>query len=97
MAEKRTYRGWKVYQGRWPEPAWQATHDDYDASYEGEEDGWVDNGLKASGDTLDELKAEIDEIMCEHPHFRHCDDCDFTTAQSDVTICPDAACRGSVG
>tara|TARA_Y100001951_G_scaffold105173_2_gene120414 strand:+ start:2904 stop:3137 length:234 start_codon:yes stop_codon:yes gene_type:complete len=65
MAEERTYRGWKVYQGRWPEPAWQAHHDDYDASYEGPEDGWIDNGLKASGDTLDELKAEIDCLQDE--------------------------------
>ncbi|MDE2107397.1 MAG: hypothetical protein KGL39_59930 [Patescibacteria group bacterium] len=67
--EAAEYRGWEVHQGRWPEPAWVATHPDYDASWEGEEDGWVDNGMKADAPTLDALHEEIDAIMDEHPHF----------------------------
>jgi hypothetical protein len=57
-----TYRGWPIEHGRWPEPAFIATHADYDASYEGPENGWVSNGLFASGATLDAIKAEIDDI-----------------------------------
>lgn len=64
-----TYRGWTVTQGRWPEPAWSATSPDYDASYEGPEDGWADNGEKASGDTYDELIAEIDEWFEDNGQF----------------------------
>lgn len=57
-----TYRGWPIEHGRWPEPAFTATHPDYDASYEGEEDGWVSNGLHVTGDTMDAIRAEIDEM-----------------------------------
>lgn len=55
-----TYRGWTIHQGRWPEPAWMAIGPNYDASYEGEEDGFVDNGEKADAPTRDALIAEID-------------------------------------
>lgn len=65
----KAYRGWSVSQGRWPEPNWLASHPDYDASYEGPEDGWVGNGLSASADTYEALCGEIDAIMEEHPHF----------------------------
>lgn len=54
------YRGWTINQGRWPEPAWMATSPNYDASYEGEEDGFVDNGEKADAPTREALLAEID-------------------------------------
>lgn len=55
------YRGWSITQGRWPEPLWMATGPTYDASYEGEEDGWVDNGEKADAETFAALTAQIDE------------------------------------
>ena len=55
-----TYRGWTISQGRWPEPAWSATGPNYDASYEGEEDGWVSNGEAANAPTRVALVAEID-------------------------------------
>lgn len=42
-----------------------AYHDNYDASYEGEEDGWVDNGMKVSARTYDELIEEIKEFESE--------------------------------
>lgn len=54
------YRGWDISRGRWPEPEWMATGPNYDASYEGPEDGWVDNGEKADAPTRAELIAEID-------------------------------------
>ena len=66
----QTYRGWNIHRGRWPEPDWLAVHPDYDASYEGPEDGWVGNGLHADADSYKELCDEIDAIMAEHPHFR---------------------------
>ena len=59
-----TYRGFRISHGRWPEPSWIAVHPDYDASWEGEEDGWVDNGLSASAATYEALCAEID-ALCE--------------------------------
>jgi hypothetical protein len=36
-----------------------AVHDNYDASWEGEEDGWVDNGLQTSARTIEDLELEI--------------------------------------
>lgn len=55
------YRGWTIHAPAWwPEIEWTATSPNYDASYEGPEDGWVDNGEKASGRTREELIAEID-------------------------------------
>jgi hypothetical protein len=45
---------------------WSATHRNYDASYEGTEDGWQDNGLKAEGRTLEELCEDIDNVVFEH-------------------------------
>lgn len=45
---------------------WTATHENYDASWEGEEDGWVDNGLKVEARTLEELSEEIEAKEEEH-------------------------------
>ena len=58
--ERDTYRGWEIYRGRWPEPDWYAIGPNYDASWEGEEDGWVDNGQKADAPTREALIEEID-------------------------------------
>ncbi len=52
-----TYRGWHI---SWEYGYYTAYHDNYDASWEGDEDGWVDNGLKLSERTLDSLITEID-------------------------------------
>jgi hypothetical protein len=41
---------------------WEATHDDYGASWEGEEDGWISNGLHTSADTIPNLLEEIAEL-----------------------------------
>ena len=60
--------GWHITEpsGLYP---WTAQHDDFDASYEGEEDGWVGNGLGCTANTREELLAEIEWIEAEHPHF----------------------------
>lgn len=41
---------------------WSFTHEDYDASYEGPEDGWVSNGLGGRGASVEDCKAQIAEI-----------------------------------
>jgi hypothetical protein len=62
MMDGKTYRGWRITfeYGRY-----QAVHPDYDASWEGEEDGWRGNGLCCEARTLEELHEEIDEIQDE--------------------------------
>lgn len=58
------YRGWNISASYPPIPCrdfdWSATHPDYDASYEGEEDGWVSCGGQVNAATYEELLAEID-------------------------------------
>lgn len=69
MSKPETYRGWNICYDPKPIPDrqfdWSATHPDYDASWEGEEDGYVDNGLKAFGATYEELCADIDPLQDE--------------------------------
>lgn len=65
-----TYRGWRVSYDPLPIPYrgadWQATHPDFDASYEGSEDGWIyDARMYVTAGSLDELKAEIDVAEAE--------------------------------
>lgn len=59
-----TYRGWTISYDPPPIPIrdfdWRATGPNYDASYEGPEDGWVDNGEKAEAPTRAKLIEEID-------------------------------------
>lgn len=58
------YKGWSISADYPPIPYrgadWSATHPDYDASYEGEEDGWVSSGGHVTAATYAELLAEID-------------------------------------
>jgi hypothetical protein len=67
--KRDTYRGWSIDYDPKPIPIrdfdWMATHPDYDASWEGEEDGWVDNGLKVSAATREALCEEIDAAQDE--------------------------------
>ena len=62
-------KGWRIDSDFWPLPAFTATHEDYEADWKGEEDGWVGNGLIATGNTREELLEEIAAIEAEHPHF----------------------------
>jgi len=50
----------------WDYGQYWAVHDNYDASYEGPEDGWVDNGLRLSSPTIDGLRAELEEYYLEN-------------------------------
>jgi hypothetical protein len=43
-----------------------AYHSNYDASWEGEEDGWVDNDMKCSARTILELRDELKEKEAEY-------------------------------
>ena len=69
MSGHATYRGWSVSFDPPPIPErdfdCRATHPDYDASWEGEEDGWQDNGLKASAASYEALCEEIDALQDE--------------------------------
>jgi len=56
-AKLNTYRGWQI---DFEYGYYTAIHDNYDASWEGEEDGWVDNGLRISERSLECLINEID-------------------------------------
>lgn len=59
-----TYRGWAIHYDPPPIPIrsfdWTATGPDFDADYQGEEDGFVGNGQQVSAPTRDALVAEID-------------------------------------
>jgi hypothetical protein len=48
---------------------YRATHDNFEASWEGEEDGWVGNGLHTSSKTVQGLYEELITLIEEHPHF----------------------------
>lgn len=54
---KRFWKGWEVV---WDYGQWWGTSPDYDASWEGEEDGWVGNGQRVSSRTLAGCLEEID-------------------------------------
>lgn len=57
------HRGWSIDE---PVPGiWIATSPDYDASYEGPEDGWVDNGEKVEARSRAALIEEIDAFIEE--------------------------------
>ncbi len=64
MTEPRTHRGWRIQYDPKPIPDrrydWIASHPDYEASYEGPEDGWVGSHPILHGATEAELRAEID-------------------------------------
>lgn len=61
----KTYKGWSIDFDMKPIPYrgsdWTATHPDYDASYEGPEDGWVGSHPVLTAETEEELWAEIDD------------------------------------
>lgn len=63
------YGEWRIHYDPPPIPIrtmdWHFVHDNFDASWEGEEDGWVGNGLCGSAASLEACKAEIDELEDE--------------------------------
>lgn len=57
------YRGWRIdaeFIG------YSATGPDYDASYEGPEDGWVSNGQSVHGRTVQDVRELIDDYLEEN-------------------------------
>ncbi len=62
MPHTETYRGWSI---RPDYVGWSAVSPNYDASWEGEEDGWIDNGEKSWGRTRAECEAGVDEWFDE--------------------------------
>jgi hypothetical protein len=61
-----TYRGWTISYDPPPIPVrdcdWQFVHPNFDASWEGEEDGYVSNGLCGYAPSLEAARAEIDVL-----------------------------------
>jgi hypothetical protein len=57
-----TYRGWHIGPDVF---GWTAISPNYDASWEGEESGWRDNGEKAWGRTRAECEEAVDEWFDE--------------------------------
>lgn len=66
QTKPETYRGWEI---SWEYGYFYATSPDYDASWEGEEDGWVDNGQRVSARTIDDLHAEVDQWFEDNGQF----------------------------
>ena len=58
----KEYRGWSI---SWDYGEYSATGPNYDASWEGEEDGWVDNGERVFARTLPDLYVEVDAAIAE--------------------------------
>lgn len=70
MAVKRIrYGQWTVEFDPPPIPTrdmdWAFSHDDFDASWEGEEDGYVSNGLAGRASSIEDAKAQIADIEAE--------------------------------
>lgn len=63
-ADATTHRGWTVEENFLG--IWEGTGPDFDASYEGEEDGWVGNGQAVFADTREICIQLIDDWIEEH-------------------------------
>jgi hypothetical protein len=65
-----TYRGWSISFDPPPIPTrsfdWCATGPNFDASWEGEEDGYVSNGQQVFAASREEVKAEVDAWIEEN-------------------------------
>jgi len=62
-AQGDTYRGWSI---SFEYGYFNATGPNYDASYEGPEDGWVSNGESVTARTREGLIEEIDAYIEEN-------------------------------
>lgn len=61
------YKGWDI---DWEYGWYTATGPNYDASYEGPEDGWVSNGHRVQARTITDLFFEVDDFLEENPDAR---------------------------
>ena len=66
MAPDIKHGKWTIHYDPPPIPTrsmdWGFSHEDFDASWEGEEDGYVSNGLSGRGASVEDCKAQIAEI-----------------------------------
>ena len=62
----QTHRGWSIELDPALGIIWIATGPNYDASYEGAEEGWISNGEYVTASTRENLIREIDEYIEEH-------------------------------
>ena len=73
--KRETYRGWSISYDPPPIPVrdmdWHFVHPDFDASWEGEEDGYVSNGLAGHGASVEDCRAQIDDIEEERTALTH--------------------------
>lgn len=64
-----THRGWLIGHDYPPIPwrnfDWTATSPDFDASYEGPEDGWVESGTIFHGASREAVIAQVDAWLAE--------------------------------
>lgn len=60
---------WTIFYDPPPIPTrsmdWGFAHDDFDASWEGEEDGYVSNGLGGRGSSVEDCKVQIADIEAD--------------------------------
>lgn len=65
-AQRITYGPWTIHYDPPPIPDrnhdWCFIHENYDASYEGEEDGYVSNGLAGTAESVEACKREIADM-----------------------------------
>lgn len=88
--QKHRFGPWTIYFDPPPIPTrnmdWHFVHDNFDASYEGPEDGWVGNGLCGSGASVHDCLEQIAEIVDEQ-----CYDCQCSAtslAECHSSDCP---------
>tara|TARA_R110000868_G_scaffold167432_4_gene401765 strand:+ start:780 stop:995 length:216 start_codon:yes stop_codon:yes gene_type:complete len=63
------YKGWEIRQAETWYFSFQryfATSPGYSPSYEGPEDGWVTNGHVINGESVEDVKKQIDEFIEEN-------------------------------
>jgi len=63
-AEHLTHKGWTISQNEWT-GQWEAVGPDYDASTDGPEGDWVDNGERVFAASRKALIEEIDAFLLE--------------------------------
>ncbi len=63
------YRGWEIREADTYYFSFQryyATSPDYDVDYQGAEEGWVASGGRVFGESVEDVKKQIDEFIEEN-------------------------------
>ena len=94
------YGEWSIHYDPPPIPLryfdWRFTHSNFDASWEGEEDGYVGNGLAGNAASLEACIAEINDIEADRARCPGCEETGFTPNVEafetlDLLCCDDCA------